>query len=196
LFHRCCGHSEFCRSISWQSGRRSGPRGARWASRRGHRSTQSRFSCLNGVPGVSCSFSPASAQLPANGSIAPVLTIQVTSNPQAAGGFQPSNDWPRDTRWLRVIPFLLLSIILANPLALKSSRNPFRSMLNLASAALATFFLAGLLSCGGGSGGGSQGGGGSSGGGTTNSTTVDLQVHATSSTLTKVSNVITVTVPD
>jgi subtilisin family serine protease len=67
------------------------------------------FSCPGLPVGVSCAFSPASGTLPANGSLASVLTVTVTSRPAAVPGL---NRLERFFRWLPVVPFVLVCVLL------------------------------------------------------------------------------------
>jgi hypothetical protein len=135
------------------------------------------FACSSSSGLISCSFSPASTIVPANGTAASVLTL--TASSQAGTGGNASSG----------INAIRLSMI---SLALPLGAFLFFARTRRKSAALLLLILCGTLSCGGGSNSGGGGGGG--GGGTqSQSYSITVQVNAGSSD-TKSAGTITLTV--
>jgi subtilisin family serine protease len=155
---------------------------------------QFNFACLNAPAGVSCSFNPPSAPLPANGSLTSVLTVQVVSRPQTRLAFHPIGSVPLEGDTIRGSGYVLVVIFLLVLVAKQYPEHDFKLKLNAATEGLAVLFLLGMIACGGGSGGG---GGGGNGGPPPppNPVTVVLQVQASSPSLSKVSESITITIP-
>jgi hypothetical protein len=114
-------------------------------------SDQFTFSCLGLPAGVSCAFNPASGPLPANGALASVLTVTVTSRPVAA---------PIGRLLWRLPPFSpLVWLALFAAFAsfagaqLKSKRGPFawQNAASFATGAAALALAVTIAACGGGS---------------------------------------------
>ena len=152
------------------------------------------FACLNAPVGVSCSFNPPSAQLPANGSMTSVLTVQVSSRPQTRLAFRWFDSVPLNDNGIRGSGYLLLAIFLIILITRRRPNQGFKFTLNVVAEGLAMLFLLGMTACGGGSSG--SGGGGTGGPPPPpNPVTVVLQVQASSPSLSKTSGSITITIP-
>jgi hypothetical protein len=145
------------------------------------------FSCPNLSSGITCTFSPASGVLQTYLPLTTVLTVHVNSKPSSshrAGTSLRKMSWFTKTSWL----FLGIIFAAGGLRRQKKSRTAPRSI-RLAGGAL--LLLVGLAACGGGSS-------------STNPpppppppppTTVNIQVQATSPSVTKTFSFITVTVP-
>jgi len=164
-----------------------------------------------GVPsGVSCSFTPRSLTLDANGTASSMLSVSVSLKPSASlaqrgpgSNFEPRPDGPPTAvAWMWGIGLALLAMILiAKPMITmtsESEQNPNRGDLRYKCAGWArafalTLLLAaaalGMQSCAG----GTQSGGGSGGGGA--SITLPLTLQASSNSATTNLQTITITVP-
>ena len=108
------------------------------------------FSCLGLPAGVSCSFNPASAPLPANGTLTSALTVTVTSRPAFAPiarvpwRFPPFNPLP----WLALLA--AIAFVAAAQLKSKRAHSAWPSASSLATGGALAMALA-IAACGGGS---------------------------------------------
>ena len=111
------------------------------------------FSCIGLPAGLSCAFNPPSGTLPANGSLASVLTVTVNSRP----AFAPILDEPRyPAPGGRPVVWIYLLVAAGFALFARCSRNLLRSFAGrlsiAASCASAALLLAlAMAACGGGS---------------------------------------------
>jgi hypothetical protein len=157
------------------------------------------FSCPSLPTGLSCTFNPSSGSLPAGGTLTSGLTLKVTSRP-AAGMFgpeAPSLTQRPKTTWPGI--YVLCSLLLlfaAFFLASGSSRSALQRGWARPIPAFSLLLILFVASCGGGSGTSSTG---------TNppppppppppsAVVVHFQVQAVSSTLTRTSETVTITV--
>jgi hypothetical protein len=148
-----------------------------------------------GVPsGVSCSFTPSSLTLAANGTASSALSVSVSLKPSASlaqrgpsSNFGPQPGPPTTVAWMWGIGLALLTtILIAKSLIDKTCADLARAFaLTLLLAAAA----AGMQSCAG----GTQSGGGSGGGG--GSITLPLTLQARSNSASANLQTITITVP-
>jgi hypothetical protein len=169
-----------------------------------------------GVPsGVSCSFSPSSLSLAANGTASSALSVSVSLKPSASlaqrgpsSNFRPQPDaTPTTAIWMWGIGLALLgTILIAKPLIAKTSKlweqSPKLGALGYKCADWARAFslalllaaaASGMQSCGGGTQSG--GGGGGVGGGGGGSITLPLTLQARSNSASSNLQTITITVP-
>jgi len=109
------------------------------------------FSCLGLPAGVACSFNPASAPLPANGTLTSALTVTITSRPAFAPPivrepwrFPPSNPLP----WLTLLA--AIAFVAAAKLKSQHARSAWPSGSSLATGGALAIAL-GIAACGGGS---------------------------------------------
>jgi Subtilase family/FG-GAP-like repeat len=114
-------------------------------------SDQFTFSCLGLPAGVSCAFNPATGNLPANGSLASVLTVNVTSKPALLPG-------PQSPGYLRGLPVGLLAlawiVVCSARRRSRSARvykHAWKPAMGLSFATAVILLAVGLSSCGGGS---------------------------------------------
>jgi subtilisin family serine protease len=124
-------------------------------------SDQFTLSCLGLPAGVSCAFSPSSASLPSNGSLASSLTVTVASRPAAVAKIDSSR---RDFRWSLLAPLVFAGGIWGFlGRRRRDARGEDRAWILAAEALLpiAAILLVLTLSSCGGSGGGSSSTGGS-----------------------------------
>jgi hypothetical protein len=148
------------------------------------------FDCLNPPSGITCTFDPASAQLPADGSLSSQLTVAV-SQQFAVLALPVPDGVPPPSLWLLYIT--LLCAAAAWMLWIVAERTAQGRTLTLRTS-LAALLLLGLLAssaCGG--GGSSAAPRPPSGSGTT-SRTVTLNIQASSRSLTRQIGTITLTV--
>ena len=169
------------------------------------------LACGGALSGVSCSFTPSSLTLAANGTASSTLSVSVSLRPSASlaqrgpgANFGPQPDGsPTTVAWMWGIGLALLTtILIAEPLTAKTSELSEQSRnrgdlrykcagwtrvlaLTLVLAAAAV----GMQSCAG----GTQSGGGSGGGG--GSITLPLTLQASSNSATTNLQTITITVP-
>lgn len=112
-------------------------------------SDQFTFSCPNAPSGVSCAFNPPSGTLAANGNLATVLTVTVSSQPAVLPTVPDRRHFP----WLPVA-MLCTGLILALAWSARQATLPVRQWKPVAGALLfiGTIALAiTIVSCGGGS---------------------------------------------
>jgi hypothetical protein len=108
------------------------------------------FSCLGLPAGVSCSFNPASAPLPASGTLTSALTVTVTSRPAFAPiarvpwRFPPFNALP----WLTLLA--AIAFVAAAQLKSKHAQSERPSVSSLVTGSALAMALA-IAACGGGS---------------------------------------------
>jgi hypothetical protein len=154
-----------------------------------------------GVPsGVSCSFSPSSLTLDANGTASSALSVSVSLKPSASvaqhgpsSNFGPQPDaTPTTAVWMWGIGLALFgTILIAKPLIARARRY---NCADLARAFALTLLLAaaaaGMQSCAGGTQSGGGGGGGGGG-----SITLPLTLQARSNSASSNLQTITITVP-
>jgi hypothetical protein len=114
------------------------------------------FGCPQLPTGLACSFAPVTGTLPANASLASVLTLTATSKPAFASG-DKSRQWTRP--WLplpTIVLVLAISLLLRCVLGISGSRMDVWKPVSGFLCILTVMLLAGsLVGCGGGGGGGS-----------------------------------------
>ena len=148
------------------------------------------FACLNAPAGVACSFNSSSAQLPANGTLTSVLTVQVNSRPVTGAAYLRVVPPPR-TRWNpQILASLVFALFLTVFFGTRRANGRIEPVWARAICCSTISLLAFLAACGGGSSSGPpppppppQ------------SVTVILQVQSTSPSLTRTSSAITITIP-
>jgi hypothetical protein len=152
------------------------------------------FVCLNPPSGVACSFSPQSAQLPANGTVTSVLTVHVNSRPTSAAAPILFDRSLRVSGRMQQLAGMLLALVLIAGFGTKHARERLERVGDAAVGALTLFLLACLIACGG-SGTSSGVPPSPPGPPPPPPVTVNLRVQATSASLTKTSGAIVITIP-
>jgi hypothetical protein len=145
------------------------------------------FSCPNLPAGVNCTFRPASGTLQANQALTSVLTISVTSKPAS----RRAGEKLHNASWILATSPGFFAIVFIGTVGMPRRRSRFLRWAQRLGISAGLLFVLGLPSCGG--------------GGSSSSTsppppppppvTVNIQVQATSPSITKTFSSISVSVP-
>jgi hypothetical protein len=104
------------------------------------------FQCLNVPTGTACTFNPTAANLPANGSVADTLTVQVNSMP-ALAPLLPSIPWAPAIGWLGTLS-IVACVLFATLIVMATRKRKLAALLVLS--IIAASILLTAVSCGGG----------------------------------------------